>query len=144
MNESEELLGKVAVITGAARNMGRAFAVALARRGADVVVHHHGGSSRADAEETARLVREAGRRALVVEGDIARPDVVRRLFDETMKTFGRLHVVVNNAGVIVKSAPLFVATWSRSDASMAETSPSEETPATSSVVDDESKTRTYS
>ena len=102
MNESEELKGKVAVITGAARNMGRAFAVALARRGADVVVHHHGASSRADAEETARLVRDAGRRALVVEGDIARPDVVRRLFDETMKAFGRLDVVVNNAGVIVK------------------------------------------
>jgi NAD(P)-dependent dehydrogenase (short-subunit alcohol dehydrogenase family) len=97
-----ELAGKVAVVTGAARNMGRAFAEALARQGADVVVHHHGEASRADAEETARRVRALGRRALVVDGDIAEVAAVRRLFAETEQAFGRLDVVVNNAGVIVK------------------------------------------
>ncbi|MGH7330523.1 MAG: SDR family NAD(P)-dependent oxidoreductase, partial [Polyangiaceae bacterium] len=102
MSEERELDGKAAVVTGAARNMGRAFAVALAKRGADVVVHHHGASSKADAEETARLVRDAGKKALVVDGDIASVAAVQRLFDETMKAFGRVDIVVNNAGVIVK------------------------------------------
>jgi NAD(P)-dependent dehydrogenase (short-subunit alcohol dehydrogenase family) len=67
-----------------------------------VVVHHHGERSRPDAEETARLVRGAGRRAVVVEGDIAEVAAVRRLFVEADKAFGRLDVVVNNAGIIVK------------------------------------------
>jgi NAD(P)-dependent dehydrogenase (short-subunit alcohol dehydrogenase family) len=82
--------------------MGRAFAEALARNGADVVVHHHRASSRGDAEETARLVRQHGTRASIVSGDLAEVAVVRRLFDETMKELGRVDIVINNAGIIVK------------------------------------------
>src|SRR4051794_8721210 len=102
MGTQGELSGKVAVVTGSARNMGRAFAEALARNGADVVVHHHGEGSRADAEETARLVRARDRRALVVQGDIAEVAAVRRIFAEVEQAFGRLDIVVNNAGLIVK------------------------------------------
>ena len=103
MNDTnKELAGKVAVITGAARNLGRAFAVALAKGGAGVVVHHRAASSREDAERTAALVREAGTRAIVVEGELAQVENVRRLFDEAKRAFGRVDIVVNNAGVIVK------------------------------------------
>jgi len=101
-NEDKELRGKVALVTGAARNMGRAFAQALARAGADVVVHHHGEGSRADAEETARLVGAEGTRALVTQADLARVADVRRLFEHAKAAFDRLDIVVNNAGVIVK------------------------------------------
>jgi NAD(P)-dependent dehydrogenase (short-subunit alcohol dehydrogenase family) len=71
------LTGKAALITGSARNMGRAFAVALARMGADVTVHYHGPESKNDGVETARLVREQGTRATVVDGDVAEVSVVR-------------------------------------------------------------------
>lgn len=96
------LTGKVALITGAARNMGRAFAKALAHQGADVVIHYHANSSMEDAEETARLVREEGRRALLAQGDLAEPAAVEALFENTRQAFGRVDIVINNAGLIVK------------------------------------------
>ncbi|HVY44764.1 MAG TPA: SDR family oxidoreductase [Minicystis sp.] len=102
MSRSDELTGKVALVTGSARNMGRAFAEAFASDGADVVVHPRGAAAKADAEETARRVRARGRRAIVVEGDLAVVANVRRAFDEAVKAFGRVDVVVNNAGVVVK------------------------------------------
>lgn len=97
-----ELAGKVALITGAARNMGRAFADALAANGASVVVHHHGPESRSDADDTARRVEAHGGRALVFAGDITDTEVVRRLFAETDRAFGRVDIVINNAGVVIK------------------------------------------
>jgi NAD(P)-dependent dehydrogenase (short-subunit alcohol dehydrogenase family) len=93
---------QVAIITGAARNLGRAVAVALAKRSIDIVVHHHGASSRDEAKETARLVEQAGARSLVVDGDISSLAEIRKLFDAAHATFGRVDIVVNNAGVIVK------------------------------------------
>jgi NAD(P)-dependent dehydrogenase (short-subunit alcohol dehydrogenase family) len=102
MNTRQELKGKVAVITGSARNMGRAFAETLAGNGADVAVHCHSPRANSDAEETARRVKAQGARAIVVSGDLADPAVVRRLFDETMKAFGRVDIVINNAGVVIK------------------------------------------
>jgi NAD(P)-dependent dehydrogenase (short-subunit alcohol dehydrogenase family) len=104
MNTSQPLAGKVAVITGSARNMGRAFAEALARLGADITVHYHGIASQADAEETARLVRAQGTRAIVVGGDLAELPAVKHLFDETLNAFGRVDVVINNAGMVIKKA----------------------------------------
>jgi len=97
-----ELTGKVAIVTGSARNMGRAFAEALARNGADITIHHHGSASRGDAEAAAQSVRAFGRRAIIVDGDLADLAVIRRLFDDTLAAFGRVDIVVNNAGVIVK------------------------------------------
>jgi len=102
MSSSLPLAGKVAVITGSARNMGRAFAQRLARNGTDVVVHYHAPSASNDAEETARLVREQGVRAITICGNLADLAVIRRLFDEAINTFGHVDIVINNAGLIIK------------------------------------------
>ena len=107
MTDAGELGGKVALITGSARNMGRAFAEALAGRGANVVVRYHDEASRADAEETARRVEAQGAKALVTSGNVADVAVVRAVFGETMRAFGRVDIVINNAGVIAGAkAPL--------------------------------------
>lgn len=71
MTLQRELAGKVAIVTGSARNLGRGCAIGLARNGADVLVHHHTDSSGADAEETARLIRQYDVRAAVVKGDLS-------------------------------------------------------------------------
>ena len=97
-----DLEGKVALVTGSARNMGRAFAQALSARGADIVVHHHSDSSTADADETARLVRRNGRQALVTTGDLSKPSTVADVFANAKQAFGRIDIVINNAGVVLK------------------------------------------
>ncbi|MBW1685894.1 MAG: SDR family NAD(P)-dependent oxidoreductase [Deltaproteobacteria bacterium] len=84
-----EIAGKVAIVTGAARGIGRATAVALAAEGARAVVL---ADVRATlSEETAKLVRAAGAEALVLETDVAELDALRRLFAETEEHFGGLH-----------------------------------------------------
>lgn len=101
-NYGRDLTGKVALITGSARNMGRAFAVALSARGADIVVHHHSENSSHDAEETARLVQENGVRALITSGDLSDPAAVAAIFASAKHAFGRIDIVINNAGVVIK------------------------------------------
>jgi NAD(P)-dependent dehydrogenase (short-subunit alcohol dehydrogenase family) len=97
-----QLSGKVAIITGSARNMGRAFAECLAGNGADIVVHHHGPESRADAEQTARGVQRHGQKAITVCGDLSQPSVVKSVFDKAFDTFGRVDILVNAAGLVLK------------------------------------------
>jgi NAD(P)-dependent dehydrogenase (short-subunit alcohol dehydrogenase family) len=88
--------GKVAIVTGASSGLGVAFAQGLAEAGADVVL----GARRVDRlEETRGLVEAAGRRALVVQTDVAEPEDCQRLVDEAMAAFGRVDVLVNNAGI---------------------------------------------
>ncbi|HEY0945787.1 MAG TPA: SDR family oxidoreductase [Opitutaceae bacterium] len=99
---ARELTGKVALVTGGTRNLGRGYAVGLARMGADVVVHHHLPADRSDAEVTARIVREHGVRAHLVAGDLSRTETIQRIFNETIDAFGRVDIVINNAGIIVK------------------------------------------
>ncbi len=101
-NVNKNLQGKVAVITGSARNMGRAFAQALATQGANVVIHHHGASSANDAEETARLIQEQGTKALITSGDLSDPKQVGNIFKIAKEAFGRIDIVINNAGVVIK------------------------------------------
>lgn len=98
----KELEGKVAIITGAARNQGRAYSEALARMGANIVVHYHLPSDKADAEQTAKMVEAQGKKAILVEGDLSDLSVIKKLFDEALKVFERVDIVINNAGVIVK------------------------------------------
>ena len=87
---------KVAVVTGASSGLGVAFAQALAEAGADVVL----GARRVDRlEETAQLVRDAGRRVLAVATDVADPAQCQALVDAAMAEFGRVDILVNNAGV---------------------------------------------
>src|SRR5690242_8572647 len=88
--------GKVAIVTGASSGLGVAFAQGLAEAGADVVL----GARRADRlEQTAQLVRDAGRRVLAVATDVADPAQCQALVDAAMAEFGRVDVLVNNAGV---------------------------------------------
>jgi len=90
------LAGKVAVVTGASRGLGRAMAVALAEAGADVAL---AARSKPDLEETAHLVERAGRRALVVPTDVTSYPAVEALMQSAIGALGRLDVVVNNSGV---------------------------------------------
>lgn len=92
---SGRLEDKVALITGADSGIGRAVALAYAREGADVVVGYL--SETEDAEETKRLVEEAGRSCLLFSGDLADREVCRRIVQETVDRFGRIDVLVNNA-----------------------------------------------
>jgi NAD(P)-dependent dehydrogenase (short-subunit alcohol dehydrogenase family) len=87
--------GKVAVVTGASKGIGRAMSLGFARHGATVV-----GVARSPdlLEETVAAVRRAGGRALAVVGDAAREDDVRRMVASGVEAFGRIDVLVNNAG----------------------------------------------
>ena len=89
------LEGRVALITGGDSGIGRAVAVAFAREGADVLISYL--SEDSDAEETARVVRAAGRRAVLVAGDISTEAHCRSLVERTVSELGRLDILVNNA-----------------------------------------------
>src|SRR5450631_368716 len=94
---SNELAGKVAIVTGAGRNIGRAIALALAEDGASVVVNAR--SNRAEAEAVAREIEVLGGKALVHVGDVADAAAVQAMADLTMKHFGRIDILVNNAAL---------------------------------------------
>jgi 3-oxoacyl-[acyl-carrier protein] reductase len=92
-----KLEGKVAVVTGASKGIGAGIARALGAEGASVVVNY--AKDKKGAEKTAAAIVEAGGKALAVQGDVARAADVKRLFSETQNAFGKLDVLVNNAGV---------------------------------------------
>src|SRR5260370_18540540 len=94
--------GRVAIVTGASRGMGRALAVAVAEAGADVAL---AARSEPDLEEAARLVRATGRRALAIATDVTAYAQVEALVAHTVGELGGLHVVVNNSG-IARVAPV--------------------------------------
>jgi 7-alpha-hydroxysteroid dehydrogenase len=87
--------GKLAIITGAGRGIGAAIAKAYAEAGADVAI---GARNRVQLEETAAAVRAHGRRALVVETDVMDESALENLVARTLEEFGRIDIVVNNAG----------------------------------------------
>lgn len=90
------LKGKVALVTGSSRGIGRGIALALAEAGADVVVNCMGNVDAA--EEVAEKIRAFGRKALVVKANVSEADQVKMLFDKVVEEFGRLDILVNNAG----------------------------------------------
>lgn len=89
------LMGKTALITGGDSGIGRAVALAFAREGADVLISYL--NEHSDAEETARVVRDAGRTAVLAPGDISDQAHCRALVERAMTELGRLDILVNNA-----------------------------------------------
>ena len=96
------LTGKVAIVTGAARNLGRAYARGLAEDGASVVVHYNSDSSRADAEETLSLITSAGGAGVTVQADLTTVADIENLFAKAIAAFGGVDILVNNAGMVLK------------------------------------------
>jgi 3-oxoacyl-[acyl-carrier protein] reductase len=92
----QKFAGRVALVTGAAKRIGRSIAVELAVRGADVVVNFR--SSRKEAEQVVAEIEKLGRRAVAVQADVSRRAEVERLLGETEKNFGQLDILVNNTG----------------------------------------------
>src|SRR3989304_3916171 len=87
--------GRVAIVTGGVRGLGRAMAVALADAGAEIVATAR---TESQIEETARLVRETGRRCLAVTCDVTDSEPVRAMVEAALGEFGQIDVLVNNAG----------------------------------------------
>jgi 3-oxoacyl-[acyl-carrier protein] reductase len=99
-----ELRDTVALVTGASGGIGRAAALELGRRGADVAVHYHG--NEAGAAETVRQLEALGRKAGAFKGDLARRDQARALVAAVVERFARVDLLVNNAGDLVERQPL--------------------------------------
>ena len=96
------LEGKVSIVTGGATGMGQAFADLLSKLGSDIVITSH----RNKGVDTKEIVEKNGREILVVDGvDICNPDDRKRVIDQTLENFGKIDVLVNNAGII-KRAPV--------------------------------------
>ena len=91
------LEGKVALVTGASRGIGRAVAIQLAQSGADVAVNYSG--SEAAAQETVDAIFALGRKAIKIKANVANAEEVAAMVEETHKTFGHIDVLVNNAGI---------------------------------------------
>ena len=98
-----KLTGKVAVVTGASKGIGASIAEHLAAEGASVVVNY--ANSKAGAEAIVRRIKEKGGKALAVQADVSKHEEIKRLFAETKAAYGKLDVLVNNAG-IYEFAPL--------------------------------------
>lgn len=91
-----ELLGKVALVTGAAQGIGRAIALILAQKGADIVVSD---INLEKAEETVREIETIGRRAMAIRADVANTNDVERMVEAILGRFGQIDILVNNAGI---------------------------------------------
>lgn len=95
----ERLKGKVIIVTGASRGIGKAIALLLAKNGARVVVNY--ASNAAEAQKTIEEIKESGGEAIEAKADIANRLEVKQLFDKTIAAFGKVDVLVNNAGIMI-------------------------------------------
>ena len=99
----DRLKGKIAVVTGASKGIGAEIAEQMAAEVALVVVNY--ASSKAGAEAVVGRIKQNGGKAIAVQADVSKPEDIVRLFDEVKKTFGKLDILINNAGVY-EFAPL--------------------------------------
>jgi 3-oxoacyl-[acyl-carrier protein] reductase len=96
------LTGKVAIVTGASRGIGRQVAIQLAQSGVKVTVNYS--SSRAQADEVVKTIEQSGGQAVAVQANVGSVSEVEALFSETIKRFGRVDILVNNAAVMENNA----------------------------------------
>jgi 2-deoxy-D-gluconate 3-dehydrogenase len=96
-----KLDGKVAIVTGASRGLGRAMALALAEAGADLAL-----VASTSTAQTAAAIDALGRKSLQVQADLLRPEAVQQIVDRTIKELGRVDILVNNAGIIRRAGVL--------------------------------------
>jgi len=99
-----KLQGKVAIVTGGSRGIGRAIAETFAREGAKVVVNYVRAS--AEAGKVVEGIRKAGGSAISIMADVSQIDQAKRLVDETVRLFGRVDILVNNAGIRIEGTVL--------------------------------------
>jgi len=100
-----DLTAQRAIVTGASTGIGRAIAIALARAGADVAIHY--GSSRKEADETARAVESYGRRAVLVQADFRDPTAAGKAVEAAVHGLGApVDILVNNAGSLIARSPI--------------------------------------
>ena len=95
--EGKPLAGQVALVTGAAKRVGRSIALRLAAEGADLMINYE--SSKPEAQQLVEEIKASGRRALAVQGDVSQRSDVQKLFAVTEAEFKRLDILVNNAGM---------------------------------------------
>jgi NAD(P)-dependent dehydrogenase (short-subunit alcohol dehydrogenase family) len=95
--EGKPLAGQVALVTGAAKRVGRSIALRLAAEGADLVINYE--SSEPEAQQLVEEIKASGRRAIAVQGDVSQRSDVQKLFAATEAEFKRLDILVNNAGM---------------------------------------------
>lgn len=109
----DDITGRIALVTGASRGIGRAIALALARAGADVAVHY--ATRQSDADAAVAEIRALGRRAVAVRADLARVDDASGLVDAVERALGEIQILVNNAGIGLPKAidALTLDDWNR-------------------------------
>ncbi|MDF3040797.1 MAG: short-chain dehydrogenase, partial [Thermomicrobiales bacterium] len=93
-----KLEGKIALVTGASRGIGREISLAFAREGADVAANYN--KSQGAAESLVAAITEMGPRAVAIQGDVGEPEDIERMVADAMKAFGRIDILVNNAGFL--------------------------------------------
>lgn len=91
------LQGKIAIVTGASRGIGRATALELARHGANVVVNYAGNAQKA--EEVVAEIKALGQEAFAIQADVSSSEQVQQMVKQTLDSFGRIDILVNNAGI---------------------------------------------
>lgn len=93
-----KLENKVIIVTGSSRGIGKEVAILLAKNGAKIIVNHS--NSEEEARNTAETIKRNGGNAIAIKADVGKKEEVTHLFDETIKAFGRIDVLVNNAGIM--------------------------------------------
>jgi NAD(P)-dependent dehydrogenase (short-subunit alcohol dehydrogenase family) len=108
-----EIEGKVALVTGAAKRVGRSIALALAERGAELVVHYH--TSEREAHEVLALAKKLGGKPVAVRADLAASAEIGAMVETAVRAFGRLDILVNSAAIFYRTpfATLTEADWDR-------------------------------